>query len=318
MAKRAAAKSIPPRKWRGVATGALLFLSLGSTAAVVGQPATAAAPHGGYRAPVGGLELEPAGRQAGVPPWPAEQRPRVHGRHLTLGRTAAAAQHGYGYLYVDWDFGSASELWNVDQTMRIQKKAAATYWAQLWSWTDADYGGYIGLQTNGNRFDGSTGETAIFSLWNADAATGDACGQFEGEGNGYSCRIPFRIRTNAQYRLRVLRLHADADGQWWGGWVHSASTRTEYHIGDIRVPTSHTSMRELANFSEYFGDAVACTKVPVSVVHWTQPTANRLNDGSYQYGSSYTGFSGGRCTSGSVTTAENRRTLRVVVRLGGR
>jgi uncharacterized protein DUF3472 len=243
----------------------------------------------------------------------------MHGQGLpSEGMRAAAAQHQNAYLYVDWDFGSASGFWNVDQALSVSKKASSTYWAQLWSWTDADYGGYIGLQTDGDRFDGSTGDTAIFSLWNANAASGKACGQFEGEGNGYSCRLPFRIRTKAHYGLRVLRLHADADGQWWGGWVRSFRTGTAYHIGDIRVPASHTAMGVPSNFSEYFGPAVGCTRVPVSKVHWTKPSANRADDGFYQYGSSYAGFSGGRCTSGSVTPEESRRTQGVAVRLGGR
>jgi hypothetical protein len=295
-----------------------MLLCLGLTAAVVTQPATAAAPQVERGTPPSGPELRPESRQGGVPPWPAEQRPRVHGQRLPSGRMAAAAQHQNAYLYVDWDFGSASGFWNINQTMRISKKASSTYWAQFWSWTDADYGGYIGLQTNGVRFDGSTGETAIFSLWNANAARGDGCGQFEGEGIGYSCRLPFRIRTNATYRLRVLRLHADAEGQWWGGWVRSFRTGTNYHIGDIRVPASHQSMGVPSNFSEYFGDAVACTKVPVSKVHWSQPAANRTGNGPYQYSSSYAGFAGGNCTSGSVTPEDNQRTHGVAVNLGGR
>jgi hypothetical protein len=110
----------------------------------------------------------------------------------------------------------------------------------------------------------------------------------------------------------VLRLEADPGGQWWGGWVGNLRTGSEHHLGDIRVPSSHTLMGSPSNFSEYFGDAVACTRVPVSRVTWSQPTASVTEDGSVA-DSSYTGFSSGRCTGGSVTP----RPSMVTVRLGG-
>jgi hypothetical protein len=323
----------------------LLLLCLGLASTIAPWPATANGQAGRGGSGAGAEEYARIAGQAGQPVWPAEQRPRVRSLRLPSGRIAVAAQHQNAHLYVQWDFstgdggetphptgldraagardaagleGEVAGFWNVDQVMWTSKKASSTYWAQLWSWTDAPYGGYIGLQTNGNRFDGSTGETAIFSLWNASAASGEACGEFDGEGNGFSCRIPFKFRNNVRYRLRVQRLHTDPAGQWWGGWIRSSRTGHDYHIGDIRVGSSHTAMSAPSNFSEYFGRAVACWRVPVSKVNWTQPAANRRSDGSYQYHSSYAGFSGGRCTSGAVTPRDYGWTSGVAVRLGGR
>jgi hypothetical protein len=79
--------------------------------------------------------------------------------------------------------------------LRVPVKATASYWAANWNWTDASYGGYIGLQTNGNRADDSAGDTAIFSLWNANGG-GPGCIRFSGEGTGMSCRLAYPIKTD--------------------------------------------------------------------------------------------------------------------------
>ena len=110
------------------------------------------------------------------------------------------------HLYSEWAFqGSGSGYWNVDQQMKVEQRAPATYWAMLWNWQGASHGGYLGLQTNGNRLDGTTGDTAIFSLWDANAASGPNCGTFGGEGSGYSCRLAYPIAANRYYRYRVWR-----------------------------------------------------------------------------------------------------------------
>ena len=101
---------------------------------------------------------------------------------------------------------------NVDQQMMVEQQAPATYWAMLWNWQGASYGRYLGLQTNGNRLDGTTGDTALFSLWDANAASGPNCGNFGGEGSGYSCRLAYPIATNRYYRYRIWRGSADAGG----------------------------------------------------------------------------------------------------------
>jgi hypothetical protein len=213
---------------------------------------------------------------------------------------AAAQQHQDANIYAFWDFHGASGFWNVDQHLLVSRKAAASYWAKYWTWTQSSDGGYIGLQTDGNRFDGTVGDTAIFSLWNSNGSSGPACGIFGGEGVGHSCRVAYPIQTGRYYRLRVWRLNADSLGQWWGGWIKDEATGVETYIGSIRVAHAHTLMQPPMNFAEYFGPSVACSRVPLSVVYWTQPAANHLGGGVYEHGSTYSDSARGACTRGGV------------------
>ena len=232
----------------------------------------------------------------------------------------AARQHQNAWVYTFWNFGGASGFVNVDQHLRIGQKAPTSFWATSWYWSgDPSSPGYIGLQTDGVRFDGTRGEMAIFSLWDATAAVGRSCGTFGGEGVGYSCRLAFPITTGRLYRLRVERMEADSVGQWWGGWVKDESTGIDHFIGKIRVAPTFTTMSRLQNFSEYFGRQVHCDKVPVSVVYWTPIVADRQEDGTYRSGSTFDRGKVGPCTGGGVTPYEFESGTRgVKVIQGGR
>lgn len=233
---------------------------------------------------------------------------------------SAAAQHRYANMYAFWDFGGATGFWNVDQHVAIARKARYSFWAQRWSWTNPSTtsgGGYIGLQTDGNRFNGTTGDTAIFSLWGANAASGPACGKFANEGTGLSCRLPFTITTGRLYRLRVWRLTPDSKGQWWGGWIKDESTGRETYLGKLRVASAHRYMAPPDNFSEYLGPATSCHKVPTSIAYWTQPAAHHLGGGVYEYGSTYSSWHLGECTGGSATPIDFGWTMGVRMLLGG-
>lgn len=233
----------------------------------------------------------------------------------------ANGQHQQGSDYAYWQFqGPGNDFYQVDQIMWLDRKAAYTYWAMQFRFTGSDDAGYIGLQTKGVRFDNTVGDTAIFSLWNANGIRGSSCGTFTGEGDGYSCRIPFTIRTGVGYRLRVWRLESDNNGQWWGGWIRSDYSGHEYHIGDIRVPAEgHHVLGQVMNFSEYFGPAVPCNQVPRSIIHLTQPAANSHGDaiGRYSYYSRFAGFGKLECTGGSATPKDYGWTQGVRLVLGG-
>lgn len=229
---------------------------------------------------------------------------------------ASAAWHQDGHLYVYWDW-SGSGYWNVDQYVIVRQKAASTYWAQYWTWTDATYGGYVGLQTDGYRGDGTIGEMAIFSLWNANAASGPLCVEFGGEGVGYSCRLAYPVSTGVTYRYRIWRLDADSGGQWWGAWILNYATGVESYLGKIRVASSHRLMTSVMNFTEYFGPAVPCNQVPKSIADFTQPAANSQGGGRYQYGSRFSSSYRGSCTGGSVTVVSYGWTNAARVTQGG-
>ena len=92
------------------------------------------------------------------------------------------------------------------------------------------------MQTNGNRFNGTTGDTAIFSLWNANATSGPSCGVFGGEGNGYSCRLAYPISTSTYYRYRVWRLGADSRADDLIARIREhVGIEEEFDVGPFRV-----------------------------------------------------------------------------------
>ena len=64
---------------------------------------------------------------------------------------------------------------------------------------------------------------------------------------------------------------------------------------------------------------MACDKVPLSTVVWTQPAASSKGGGIYQYGFSYRALATdrGSCTGGSATPVTLTATKGVRVVLGG-
>ena len=221
---------------------------------------------------------------------------------LFLPATAQAQQHQNANLYAYWNFNGCC-YWNLDQQLLVPGKAPFSYWAMNWTWAFSTSGGYMGLQTNGSRFDGTSGDTAIFSLWDANGARGGSCGTFGGEGSGYSCRRAFTIRSDRFYRLRVWRQERDTWGRWWAAYVLDTKTGVEYPLGGIRVPGDGRVdfIRGVTNFSEYYGGAVSCDEVPVSWALFAAPAGNALSGGRYEFGSLFAGGHRGACTGGSVT-----------------
>jgi len=228
------------------------------------------------------------------------------------------AQHQQANIYTNWDFGGATGFWNIDQLVQISHKAPSSFWAMFWGFTSTpNEGGYMGLQANGHRFDGSQGDTAIFSLWGANGVRGPGCGTFTGEGQGYSCRVAYTIDSQAYYRYRVWRMEADVDGQWWGAWIQDQTTGTDTYLGSIRVASHKILMTPPGNLSEYFGPAVPCDDVPMSTVIVTQPAANQLSPGYYEHGSTYNNVSRASCTGGAARLIDFGWTRAANVTLGG-
>ena len=76
-------------------------------------------------------------------------------------------------------------------------------------------------------------------------------------------------------------------------------------------------MTKIQNFSEYFGEQVACNKVPQFIVDFTRPTANLVGDGAYQYNSTYDTYTKGNCADGGVETVSEWGTKAPRATLGG-
>ena len=162
------------------------------------------------------------------------------------------------------------------------------YWAHQFGLVGGK-GGYLGLQTDGQRFDGSVGKTAIFSIAEAVSAEGVAAGRLGSQDEGLSCRVPYQWEAGRGYRLRVWTVEPG----WWAASVRDEVTCADTEIGFIRVPGD---WRQLDTWSvmwtEYYGGPLgSCSDLSHSRVVFGTPTAdkgavepqrtvNRLGDGT--------------------------------------
>jgi len=179
--------------------------------------------------------------------------------------------------------------YNIDQYMWLEQKSPTTFYAMFWRFYNSSVtisggfpsGGYLGLQTQGNFYNNALPpqEIAIFSVWDANGAQGFNCGQFSGEGNGYSCRIPFKFTTNTIYKYRVWAVGHDSMGEWWSAWVN------DKWVGEIRIPW-FTRIKQNSDFTEYYGpNGNNCNSFAKSTVVWSQPL---FDDNGYI--GAYSGF----------------------------
>lgn len=229
---------------------------------------------------------------------------------------AFSAQQQNANLYVNWNTPTVANYTSLDQQLQITQIPAATFWATVWNWSGSSSGGYIGLQTDGTRADGTVGDTVIFSIWNATAAIG-SCQPFAGEGSGYSCRLAYPFTTTKKYRLKLTKGSNTSNGQWWKASVVDTSTFKESVIGSLLAPINNTDFQLPRNFSEYFGAAVpSCADVPVSIANWSP--ARILPTGAYfTVTPRYQSFTRGSCTGGSATPMTISYQPVAQVKLGG-
>jgi hypothetical protein len=214
---------------------------------------------------------------------------------------AFAQQQKWASQYVKWTFDKSVDVWNIDQQVWVPEPNQTSYMPLQWSWKGGNGdGGYMGLQ----QADNPASQNVRFSLWNATEAQGRDCRKFGGEGVGYTCTLPVRIDPAKFYRLRLWKLDAVKDGQWWGGWLIDVENGklTEHLIGKIKVSASYNFVdpSSITNFVEFWGDHVApCGKVPASVIGFTPPAVNYQGKGSGSY-EAYSKYSGSDRASGNV------------------
>ncbi len=208
--------------------------------------------------------------------------------------------------YTDWNWPATSEgYYNFDHDLRIQRVTphATYFWSHQFGFVGGD-GGYIGLQENGVGFNNYRGRLAIFSIWQATAASGPACGTFGGEGTGYSCKIPYQWVTNRRYRLRVWSMGSDSAGKWWGAWVMDRSTGVEDYIGSIRVPLPWGGLGSWSiMWTEYWSPITQCSDQPYANAIFYAPTANNLTVKPVSHLNHMTQGTG--CTNGRITDLPN-------------
>ncbi len=155
-------------------------------------------------------------------------------------------------------------------------------------------GGYLGLQTKGDRADGA-GKIAIFSIWNAEEAEGPNAVRFGGEGTGWSCRIPYQWQAGRTYDLRVWT----PGGGWWAAAVRDRATGDVHEIGAIRVPGHWRNLDSWSvMWTEYYGPPLrSCSDLAHSSVIFGTPTAD---GGEVRPAGSHNQFGEGTCNTSRI------------------
>ena len=158
-------------------------------------------------------------------------------------------------------------------------------------------GGYLGLQTKGNRADGSLGKMAIFSIWDAVEAAGPGTTRFSGEGEGWSCRIPYLWQPGRAYALKVSSI----GGNWWEAKVRDEATGIISQIGGIRVPERWRLLDSWSiMWTEYYGPPLdRCSDLAYSSVIFGTPLAN---DGEVKPAGSHSHLGEGTCATSDIQT----------------
>jgi hypothetical protein len=252
--------------------------------------------------------------------------------------TGAAEQvtpGGLGYAWYEWGVppvGNGEEgFFNYDIDLTIERAPApGTYhfWSHQFHFIEGD-GGYLGLQSNGWMQGQEVGEMAIFSIWGAVGAAPSAdgdCETFSGEGNGWSCRVPFDYKQNHTYRLRLWELccagteqptetlatnsagASPAPGEeWWQASILDRQTGAETILGDIQVPPEWKWLNgSSVVWNEYYGALPRCENLPYARATFSNAKAD---NGAVQAPVSVTKEKGATCRNASVSLANSSATF---------
>ena len=196
-------------------------------------------------------------------------------------RSLAATPQG---TYSSWKWlaakgsGPTSGFTSLEHSLTIESVAvnAPYFWSHQFGFEGGD-GGYIGLQSNGRRVNGTIGKTAVFSIFSSGIAglPAASCSVEQAGFDGYnksgtSCRIPFEWSVGSTYNLKVALLAQDNSGSWWAGTINGQE------IARIRVPRAWHGLRPSSiMWTEYFGPKPnTCKDIPYSRVRFSQPVAN--------------------------------------------
>jgi hypothetical protein len=177
------------------------------------------------------------------------------------------------------------------------------FWAHQFR-TVGGEGGYIGLQTKGNRADGSLGKMAIFSFWDTLGAEGPGVVRFGGEGVGWSCRIPYFWEAGRAYRLRVELVDVDGREAWWAASVADVDRGEDsQEFGRICAPAGWGGLGTWSvMWTEYYGPPLArCSDLAYSRVVFSTPSAE---NGSVAPNRWRDHLSDGPCDTSRITRLE--------------
>jgi hypothetical protein len=168
--------------------------------------------------------------------------------------------------YTDWHWpaapnGYSSFDWQL--TPHTDPSPDGYFWSHQF-WLVGGEAGYVGLQTRGSE---PTGKIAIFSIWDAVNAHGPAfVARFDGEGEGFSVRIPWAWEVHRTYNLRVTATAAHR----WTAYVDDRL------IGHIDVPSQWGGLRDVSIMwtERYAGAQSSCGDIAYAVARFGVPTAD--------------------------------------------
>lgn len=186
--------------------------------------------------------------------------------------------------YTNWYWNPPADgLTEMEHGLTIDRVTpnAPYFWSHQFKFKGGD-GGYIGLQSNGVRVNGTRGKTAVFSVFgSALSGTSGACvlevKGFDGYNtSGTSCRVPYEWQTGRKYTLRVKMVSSDSSGKWWQAYIKDTFTNTETSVAKIKTPASWKGLNDWSvMWTEYFGTPLAsCASLPYSKVTFFNPVAN--------------------------------------------
>lgn len=212
--------------------------------------------------------------------------------------------------YSNWNWRPPADgFTEMEHGLKIERVTpnAPFFWSHQFKIKGGD-GGYIGLQSNGSRVNGTTGKTAVFSMFGtAISGTAGSCvlqaNGFDGYStSGTSCRVPYEWVAGRKYTLRIKMVSSDSSGKWWQAWIKDTFTNVETSVAKIKTPSTWKGISDwTVMWTEYFGYPLStCDSLPHSKVTFYMPIAN---------GGSYTPTSGatnelsrsGSCNNSSVS-----------------
>jgi hypothetical protein len=227
--------------------------------------------------------------------------------------SASAAGNAGGNVSESWSIPNvpAAGLSNITFPMTVNPatlRAAGTYFAQQFNFTNAPEVGYTGLQPRSD-LNGHQRLHAAFSSFNAGTTSTDShCSNGADGGAGVSCAADFDGVYGHPYAITVTRTATDT----WTGTAIDTVTGIANHIGTYTLPTGSGNIRgSQGGFVEYYLGSPSCDQLPKIDVVFGAPTTTDAGGltGKAQANYEYSGCIG---TSGytAVNTATDTHVTR--------
>ncbi len=142
------------------------------------------------------------------------------------------------------------------------------YYSLMTNFQGLDHGMYTGLQTTGNLGNNGpgVGNLFIFSSWDATSAypaQGATATPFDGEGIGYSIRMPYDWSIDIPYLIKVYRTEKDSKTNTykWAVSITNQNTQQTTVIGEIPAPVGVPEFIAPSDMfhERYIGEDPKCT-----------------------------------------------------------